>query len=184
VRKSKEKAEVLTEEKLIELLKKGENEEIVRILTSESAALSGSSEKGFNSTRLYSGGVDSVDFEPAYNLLIHLILTSKSAETLLPQVITNLSTPPSFPQGAAVSIAVLATIFNVIPEYPTLQFQVFNAILSISQENNLYDYVSPYFKSVNQWLKEWNISEEERTQVWATIIPMAEKAEDRYLFRL
>ena len=47
VRKSKEKAEVLTEEKLIELLKKGENEEIVRILTSESAALSGSSEKGF-----------------------------------------------------------------------------------------------------------------------------------------
>ena len=135
------------------------------------------------STRFYSG-VDLVDFEPAYNLLIHLILTSKSTETLLPQVITNLSPPPSFPQGAAVSIAVLATIFNVIPEYPTLQFQVFNAILSISQENNLYDYVSPYFKSVNQWLKEWNISEEERTQVWATIIPMAEKAEDRYLSRL
>jgi len=47
VRKSKEKADVLTEEKLIELLKKGENEEIVRILTSESAALSGGSEKGF-----------------------------------------------------------------------------------------------------------------------------------------
>lgn len=47
MRKSKEKADVLTEEKLIELLKKGENEEIVRILTSESAALSGGSEKGF-----------------------------------------------------------------------------------------------------------------------------------------
>ena len=47
VRKSKEKADVLTEEKLVELLKKGENEEIVVILTSESAALSGSSEKGF-----------------------------------------------------------------------------------------------------------------------------------------
>jgi translation initiation factor 3 subunit M len=125
-----------------------------------------------------------IDFEPAYNLLIHLVLTSKSAETLLPQVITNLSTSPSFPQGAAISIAVLATIFNVIPEYPALQFQVFNAILSISLENNLYDYVSPYFKSVNQWLKEWNISEEERTQVWATIIPMAEKAEDRYISSL
>ena len=47
MRKSKDKADVLTEEKLIELLKRGENEEIIRILTSESAALSGGSEKGF-----------------------------------------------------------------------------------------------------------------------------------------
>jgi hypothetical protein len=46
VRKSKDKADILTEEKLIELLKKGENEEIVRILTAESTALSSSSEKG------------------------------------------------------------------------------------------------------------------------------------------
>ena len=182
VRKTKDKAGVLTEEKLVELLKKGENEEIVRILTSESATLSSSSEKGifsFTSYQVFGMGVDSVDFEPAYNLLIHLVLTSKSTEMLLPQVITNLSTPPSFPQGPSVSIAVLATIFNVIPEYPTLQFRVFKTILSISQEYNLYDYVSPYFKSVNQWLKEWNVSEQDRTQIWTTIISMAEKAGDR-----
>jgi hypothetical protein len=48
VRKSKDKTDVLTEEKLVELLKKGENEEIVRILTSESAVLSSSAEKGTN----------------------------------------------------------------------------------------------------------------------------------------
>jgi hypothetical protein len=183
VRKTKDKSDVLTEEKLVELLKKGENEEIVRILTSESSTLSSSSEKGifffYPLTRFLEWGVDSVDFEPAYNLLIHLVLTSKSTETLLPQVITNLSTPPSFPQGPSVSIAVLATIFNVIPEYPTLQFRVFKTILSISQEYNLYDYVSPYFKSVNQWLKEWNVSEQDRTQIWTTIISMAEKAGDR-----
>jgi translation initiation factor 3 subunit M len=177
VRKSKDKADVLTEEKLIELLKKGENEEIVRILTAESAVLSSSSEKG---TKTWENCVNFVDFEPAYNLLIHLVLTSASMSTLLPQVITNLSTPPSFPQGTSISIAVLATIFNIIPEHPKLQFQVFQAILSISQEHNLYDYVSPYFKSVNQWLKEWNVTEQERTQVWVTIISMAEKAEDRY----
>jgi hypothetical protein len=47
VRKTKDKADdVLTEEKLVELFKKGENEEIVRILTSESSILSTSSEKG------------------------------------------------------------------------------------------------------------------------------------------
>lgn len=182
MRKVKDKPDVLTEEKLVELLKKGDNEEIIRILTSESAALSGSSEKGnflFHGHYCFWTGVDSVDFEPAYNLLIHLVLTSKSAETLLPQVITNLSTPPSFPQGPPVSIAVLATIFNVIPEFPALQFQAFKTILSISQEYNLYDYVSPYFKSVNQWLKEWNVSEQERTQIWSTIISMAEKAKDK-----
>ena len=125
-----------------------------------------------------------LDFEPAYNLLIHLILTSKSADGLLPQVITNLSTPPSFPQGPSLSIAVLATIFNIIPEYPALQFQVFKAILSISQQFNLYDYVSPYFKSVNQFLRGWNIPEQEQTQIWRTIISMAEKAEDRCHFHL
>jgi hypothetical protein len=105
---------------------------------------------------------------------------SSSVSTLLPQVITNLSTPPSFPQGPSISIAVLSTIFNIIPEYPALQFQAFKAILSISQENNLYDYISPYFKSVNQWFKDWNVSEQERTQLWATIISMAEKAKDRF----
>jgi hypothetical protein len=46
VRKSKDKADILTEEKLIELLKKGENEEIVRQLTAESTTLSTSTEKG------------------------------------------------------------------------------------------------------------------------------------------
>ena len=91
-----------------------------------------------------------------------------------------MSTPPSFPQGPSISIAVLSTIFNIIPEHPALQFQVFKSILSISQENNLYDYVSPYFKSVNQWLKEWNVSAQEQSQIWAIIISMAEKAEDRY----
>jgi translation initiation factor 3 subunit M len=125
--------------------------------------------------------IDTVDFEPAYNLLIHLILITATTQELLPQVISNLATPLSFPQGPSISIAVLSTIFNVIPEYPAIQFQVFRTILSISQEHNLYDYVSPYFKSVNQWLKEWNMTDEQRTQVWATIIPMAEKAEDRFV---
>lgn len=49
VRKSKDKTEALTEEKLVELLKKGENEEIVQILSSESAALSTGTEKGTTS---------------------------------------------------------------------------------------------------------------------------------------
>jgi hypothetical protein len=124
---------------------------------------------------------DVIEFESAYNLLIHLVLASKSAETLLPQIIADLASPPSFPQGPSLSIAVLATLFNVISEYPALQFQVFKTILSISKENNLYDYVSPYFKSVNPWLKEWNVSEQDQSQIWATIISMAETAEDRYL---
>lgn len=45
-RKSKDQPDVLTEEKLIELLKKGDNEEIVRILTAESPALSDCTDKG------------------------------------------------------------------------------------------------------------------------------------------
>ena len=45
-KQSKDKADILTEERLVELLKKGENEEIVQILTSESAALSTGAEKG------------------------------------------------------------------------------------------------------------------------------------------
>jgi len=57
---------------------------------------------------------------------------------------------------------------------------VFKSILSIAQEHNLYDYVSPYFDSVNEWLDEWKVAPEERSQVWAIIISMAEKAEDRY----
>ena len=165
----------MTEEKLIELFKKGETEEIVRILTVESIALCHSTEKGAPRVLLLTA-----EFEPAYNVLIHLVLTSKSVATLLPQIITNLSTPPSFPHGPSVSVAVLSTIFNTIPEHPSLRFQVFRTILSISQNHNLYDYISPYFKSVNEWLDEWKVTGDERTQVWTIILTMAEKAQDRY----
>jgi translation initiation factor 3 subunit M len=126
-------------------------------------------------------GINAIlEFEPAYNLLINLVLTSESATKYVPQIITSLTTPPSFEQGPSVSIAVLSTIFNTIPDYPALRFRVFQTILSISQEHNLYDYVSAYFASINQWLDEWKVTEEERMQVWQTIIAMAEKAEDRY----
>jgi len=46
VGKSKDKPITLTEDKLFELLKKNDTEEIVRILTEESAALSAGTEKG------------------------------------------------------------------------------------------------------------------------------------------
>jgi len=176
-KQSKDKADDLTEEKLIEMLKKGQNEEIVQILTSESVALSNGAEKGPTFSGSY---FNSLDFEPAYNLLTHLILTSASVDTLLPQVISNLSTPPSYPQGPSLSIAILSSIFNIIPERPSLRFQVFKAILSIAQKHNLYDYVSSYFDSVNEWLDEWKVSPEERSQVWAIVISMAEKAGDKY----
>jgi hypothetical protein len=44
VQKSQE--DVFTEDKLFDLLKKGENEEIITTLTAESTALSNASEKG------------------------------------------------------------------------------------------------------------------------------------------
>jgi hypothetical protein len=46
IRKSKDKSDGLTEDKLIELLKKNDNEQIVKTLTAESALLSTGSEKG------------------------------------------------------------------------------------------------------------------------------------------
>lgn len=46
VRKSKDKTVTLTEEKLFELLKKGDNEEVIRTLTADSVALSAGAEKG------------------------------------------------------------------------------------------------------------------------------------------
>lgn len=49
-KQSKDKADGLTEEKLIEMLKKGQNEEIVQILTSESATLSNGAERGSTSS--------------------------------------------------------------------------------------------------------------------------------------
>jgi len=57
---------------------------------------------------------------------------------------------------------------------------VFKTILGISREHNLYDYISAYFKPVNEWLKEWNVPQAEQVQIWASIIAMAEKAEAPY----
>jgi len=46
VRRSNDQTDAFTEDKLFDLLKKGDNEEIVNILTAESMVLSNSTEKG------------------------------------------------------------------------------------------------------------------------------------------
>jgi hypothetical protein len=111
--------------------------------------------------------------------LIHLVISTGLVTQILPIVISNLATPPSFPQGPSASLAIFATIYNLLPDYPALQFQIFKTVLSISQDNNLYDYVSPYFKNLNELFTEWNVPEKERSEVWVTAISMAEKAEDK-----
>jgi len=65
VHKSKDGPDILTEQKLVELLKKGEKEEIVQALITESAVLSSSNEKGTTFGReinaRFRAGIQSLD---------------------------------------------------------------------------------------------------------------------------
>ncbi|OLL25509.1 Eukaryotic translation initiation factor 3 subunit M [Neolecta irregularis DAH-3] len=133
------------------LLIEGDEERALSRLVEESAILAGATKE---------------EYEPAYTLLINLIISSPSLPTYLPKVISNLSTQiPNLPNGALRNLNILTILFNVIPSNSILRYKTFDAILEVSSKNNLFELVLPQTKYVHEWITEWGdlSSQDQRT---------------------
>lgn len=149
-----------------------QQEEIFRAIAERSAVLSKVPER---------------DFEPQYNLVLHILTFSSDLTAILPILLKNLSTPPSYPNGPNLCLAVLTNLFNILPVSSPLRYQVFLAILESAAVTNNIGLVVSQIKHLPTWLKEWNVDEDGTRDIYIKISNLLTSSNDlqtayQYLF--
>ena len=124
------------------------------------------------------------DFTAAYNLLIYLVNQSPKINNYLQQICTNLSKPiTSSPiHGPGLALNALTTIFNLLAPDDAVRGRVFGAILRLIRANGLFDTLRPQLKSLDKWIADWDLEEDEARQLFGQIADVAEDAgEEEYV---
>jgi translation initiation factor 3 subunit M len=147
------------------LLEKEQNEEALQIIVKASSHLNTVPEKEFN---------------PSYNLLIHLVLESKDPKKYLPIMCSNLLKPiPSSPLNHMnLASNALTTIFNNLAPDNPLRYNVFMQICRFLKQNNHYEGLRPMLKNLPTWLKEWDTDEEDARKLWVEVAEIASEGGD------
>ncbi|KAB5580340.1 hypothetical protein GE09DRAFT_1081828 [Coniochaeta sp. 2T2.1] len=147
------------------LLEKEQNEDALQTIVKASSHLNTVPEKEFN---------------PAYNLLIHLVLESKDPKKYLPIMCSNLLKPiPSSPVNHMnLASNALTTIFNNLAPDNPLRYNVFMQICRFLKQNNHYEGLRPMLKNLPKWLKEWDTDEEDARKLYVEVAEIASEGGD------
>lgn len=98
------------------------------------------------------------EFEPAYNLILHILTFAPDLKKLLPVLVDNLtSKPPSGANGSLQVLSVLSNLFNILPVESPLRHQVFLAIVDFADSSNNIHLLVSQLKRLPQWLNEWGL---------------------------
>lgn len=118
------------------------------------------------------------EFEPQYNLVLHILTFSSDLKSILPILLKNLSTPPAYPNGATLCLAVLTNLFNLLPVSSPLRYQVFLAILDSAAATSNISLIVSQIKHLPTWLKGWNISQSASSELYAKISSLLTSGND------
>ena len=139
--------------------------------------------------------------EGFFNLLYSHVLTlfpetSKAQEHLGPLLVTISSAPSEMPTTKyrmygfivldhrwpiLLSMLSLSNLFNALPRQSPLRLQVFNVLLPLAASNNDLEVLKITRSSVDRWLSEWDISQEEKTAFLKNIADAFNQAGNAYV---
>jgi len=144
-------------------LKKEDKEQALKLLVDNASALNSAPEK---------------NIIPAYNLLLHLIRQSTKPDPYFLQICTQLSSSPisSSQHGPGLSLTVLSTVFNIIPEESASRFSVFSSILAIVRSTSSFDAIRPQLDSLETWLQTWSVPDERKRSCYLEVSAIAQEA--------
>ncbi|CAD2089230.1 eukaryotic translation initiation factor 3 subunit M, putative [Plasmodium vinckei brucechwatti] len=66
-------------------------------------------------------------------------------------------------------LKILQLLYNSFNVNFSFRFPTFIAILQFSSQNNIFHAILPYIKSIDDWIKEWNISNHEKRQIYLIV---------------
>ena len=111
---------------------------------------------------------------------MHLVNHSPNIEQFLPRICNNLTSPSSSsPNSAALSLAILTTIFNILPADDDTRYHVFLAILQVIRSTVTFEVLKPQLKNLENWVALWELDEEDQQKLYLTVADVAEEAGDR-----
>jgi translation initiation factor 3 subunit M len=118
------------------------------------------------------------EIQAAYNLLVYLVLQSPSVNMFLPRVCENLSKPiTSSPNnGTGIALSILGTIFNLLQPDNEVRFNVFQAVLRLVKQSGSFEVLKTQLAQLDNWMKEWDIDEEDKCKMYTNIAEVAEEA--------
>jgi translation initiation factor 3 subunit M len=110
------------------------------------------------------------EFEPAWNLLLHILTFAPHLTELLPTVTKNLvDNVPDVSSGAHLVLSVLANLFNILPATSPLRYDVFETIVEFAAKTGNVHLLSTQFKNLPQWLKEWGVGPNQQSEIYGKI---------------
>jgi translation initiation factor 3 subunit M len=73
-----------------------------------------------------------------------------------------------------------SNLFNAIPRHSALRLSVYSTLLSLASENDELDVLAISSEDVDQWLSEWQITEEEKLAFLQSLETAFTRAHDAY----
>lgn len=98
------------------------------------------------------------EFEPAYNLLLHVLSTAPDFNTLLPVILANLASDvPESEAQQVVILAVLGNLFNLLSDDSAHQrLVVFSKVLDFAAASNSVRQLVPQLDAISKWIVAWS----------------------------
>lgn len=112
------------------------------------------------------------EYEPACNLMVHLLTFGSSLQEPLSVLLSNLTNKdnvPQVPSGSLMVLSVLTNLFNILPERSPLRYNVFETILSFAQSTNNVHLLESQFSKLPTWLNEWGVAEAEKIRLYSLV---------------
>lgn len=170
------------QEQVEQHIQQDDKEAAIQAIVDSSSVLSNASEKGefvrparkellvYHLADLYP------DYEPSHNLFIHILLSSDNFSKHLSPALSDIGKVPSFADGALVTYKILSTLYNNSPSQ--FRLPIFNALLKLTKEHNLYELFGHRIQSIQSSLREWEASAEDSRAVYVALADLCQDAED------
>ncbi|KAF9226872.1 hypothetical protein BS17DRAFT_728784 [Gyrodon lividus] len=113
------------------------------------------------------------EIEGFFNLLYsHLfaLWQADSSETRKHVILLLGVTSASPSDNSSVKYRILSNLFNAIPRSSALRLPVYTTLLQVAAANSELELLALSKSDVERWLKEWQVSDEEKSQFLKTIV--------------
>jgi len=101
------------------------------------------------------------DVEGCFNIICTLIVSTEGDKqsAILDQFLSFLSGQTD---AAHIRLKIMGQLYNLCPECSLQRYAVFLSIVKFAQQSKLVAVIQGYFKSVDEWLKVWNLPEDKQ----------------------
>jgi len=134
-------------------------------------------------------GAPERELQPAYNLLIHLVLQSPEPDPFLARICKYLTQPiTSSPHnGFGIALGILSTLFNHVAPDDETRYHVLQATIEVVKNTGNYSTLEGQLKNVDQWVEDWELEDSEARALYlatSDAAAAAKEADEAYYYLL